>query len=80
VEVDLRNMGVKRRTAKVLNREEWASIRNEATDKLKGLYCYRRRWRMHYITGFVALYQYIITVNDSYLSFTQNHGTSHSSD
>jgi hypothetical protein len=30
-------MGVKRRRTKVLNREEWASIRKEDKDKLKGL-------------------------------------------
>jgi hypothetical protein len=37
VEVDLRSMGIKRRRTKVLNREEWASIIEEAKAKLKGL-------------------------------------------
>ena len=36
VEDDLRNLGVKRWTAKALDREEWASIIREAKDKLKG--------------------------------------------
>ena len=36
VEDDLRKLGVKRWTAKVLDREEWASIIREAKAKLKG--------------------------------------------
>jgi hypothetical protein len=45
VEADLRSRGVKRWRAKILSREEWASIIKEAKDKLKGLYCYRRRMK-----------------------------------
>jgi hypothetical protein len=37
VEADLRSLGVKRWRTKVLNREEWASIRKEAKDKFRGL-------------------------------------------
>jgi hypothetical protein len=35
-EDDLRELGVKRRRTKALEREEWASIIKEAKDKLKG--------------------------------------------
>jgi hypothetical protein len=37
VESDLRNMGVKRWTARALDRKEWASIVREAKDKIEGL-------------------------------------------
>jgi hypothetical protein len=36
VEEDLRNMGIKRRGTKVLDRVEWASVINEAKARLKG--------------------------------------------
>jgi hypothetical protein len=36
VEDDLRELGVKRRRTKTLEREEWASIIKEAKAKLKG--------------------------------------------
>jgi hypothetical protein len=43
VEDDLRKLGVKRWRTKTLERDEWASIIEEAKAKLKGPYCYRKK-------------------------------------
>ena len=49
VEDNLRKLGVKRWRTKVLEREEWALIINEAKAKLKGPKCYRKKKKKKFV-------------------------------